>query len=73
LFSKIEATGNILLVVNNKDNIVDRATRNLTKVKAVSADYVNVYDVMNTDTIVIEKAALESITSRLADQTKGDK
>jgi large subunit ribosomal protein L4 len=73
LFTKIEATGNILLVVNNKDNIVDRATRNLTKVKAVSADYVNVYDVMNTDTIVIEKAALESITSRLTDQTKGDK
>lgn len=75
--SKIEATGKILLVVASKDNIVDRATRNLTKVKAVSADYVNVYDVMNTDTIVIEKAALDAITSRLADRasdaTKGEK
>jgi large subunit ribosomal protein L4 len=69
-FKKIEATGKVLLVVNTKDNLVERATRNLTGVKAVSADYVNVYDVMNADLIIIEQAALKSITARLATDEK---
>ncbi len=69
LFKKIEATGKVLLVVTTKDNLVDRATRNLTGVKTVSADYVNVYDVMNADLIVIEQAALTAMTTRLG----GDK
>ena len=68
-FKKIEATGSILLVVSAKNDIVDRATRNLTDVKAVSADYVNVYDVMNSDLIVIEQDALKAVTARLG----GDK
>ncbi len=68
-FKKIEAAGNILLVVATKNDLVERATRNLTDVKAVSADYVNVYDVMNADLIVIEKDALKSVTTRLG----GDK
>jgi large subunit ribosomal protein L4 len=65
--TKIEATGNVLLVVNVKNEFVDRSTRNLVKVKAVQADYVNVYDVMNADVIVIEKTALEAVTSRLGE------
>lgn len=63
--SKIEATGKVLLVVSAKDNLVDRATRNLVNVKAVSADYVNVYDVMNADTVVISQKSLDAISSRL--------
>ena len=66
---KIEATGSILLVVATKNDIATRATRNLTGIKLVSADYVNVYDVMNADLIVIEQAALKTVTERLG----GDK
>lgn len=69
-FSKIEATGKVLLVVTAKTNMVDRATRNLTDVKAVSADYVNVYDVMNADLIVIEQEALKAVTARLGADSK---
>lgn len=61
LLEKIEATGNILIVVSVKDKLVDRATRNLPKVKAVQAKYLNVYDVMNADTIVISQKALEMV------------
>jgi large subunit ribosomal protein L4 len=64
-FAKIEATGKVLLVVSAKTDLVDRATRNLTDVKAVQADYVNVYDVMNADVIVIDQESLKAVSSRL--------
>ncbi len=67
--AKIEATGNILLVVSVKDNLVERATNNLQKVKVVSADYVNTYDVMNADTVIISQKSLNALTERLG----GDK
>jgi large subunit ribosomal protein L4 len=65
LLSKVEASGRILLVVSAKDEFSDRATRNLQNVSVVSANYTNVYDVMNADTIVITKDALEVITTWL--------
>ncbi len=61
LLNKIKAEGNVLLVVSDKDNLVERATRNLLKVKAVQAKYLNVFDVMNADCIVISKKALEMV------------
>ena len=67
-FKTIDATGTILLVVATKNDIVTRATRNLVGVKAVSADYVNVYDVLNCDLVVIEQLALDAITTRLGDE-----
>jgi large subunit ribosomal protein L4 len=65
LFKKIEATGKVLLIISQKDALAERATRNLTDMKAVSANYVNVYDVLNADTIIISKKALEIVTSWL--------
>ncbi len=67
---KIGAKRNILLVVSNKDQLVDRATRNLENVKAVHAQYLNVYDLLNADTIVISKKSLDIIDSWLGN--KGD-
>lgn len=61
LLSKLGATRNVLLVVSEKDQLVERATRNLTEVKAVQATYLNVYDVLNADTIVVSKKALDMI------------
>lgn len=68
LFKKIDAQGSILLVVSNKDDLVERATRNLPKVKAVHADYVNTYSVLNADVIVVSQKALELLTQRLGDK-----
>jgi len=67
--TKIEATGSVLVVVEAKDALVERATRNLTGVKAVQADYVNVYDVLNADVIVISQKSLDALKTRLG----GDK
>jgi len=61
LLNKIGATGNVLLAVSVKDDLVLRATRNVANVKAVQANYLSVYDIMNADKIVLSKKALEMI------------
>jgi large subunit ribosomal protein L4 len=66
LLNKIEATGNVLIVVSVKDALVERATRNLPNVKAVQARYLNVFDVMNSDAIVISQKALDIVHEWLA-------
>lgn len=67
LLRKIDATRNILLLLDNKTPIIDRATRNIPNVIVRQASYVNVYDVLNSDSIVITKKALESIHDWLGD------
>lgn len=61
LLSKLGANRSALLVVDKKDELVDRATRNLPEVKAVQAKYLNVYDILNAHSIVITKSALEMV------------
>jgi large subunit ribosomal protein L4 len=68
LFGKIEATGTVLLVVSEKDTLVERATNNLPKVKAVHAHYLNVYDIMNADTLVVSKKALDLVHEWLGEK-----
>ncbi|HET9722095.1 MAG TPA: 50S ribosomal protein L4 [Candidatus Saccharimonadales bacterium] len=70
LLSKIDAQGTILIVVPHKDKLVDRATRNLPNTKAVQAGYLNVFDVMNADTVLISKDSLEAIMARLSGGSK---
>jgi large subunit ribosomal protein L4 len=70
LLNKIEAKGNVLIVVSVKDELVERATRNLPKVKATNANYVNVYDVLNADCIVMSQKALAAITDWLSKEAK---
>lgn len=66
LLAKIDANRNTLVVVSQKDELVERATRNLPNVKAVQANYVNVFDVLNADNIVFDKKALASVSERLS-------
>jgi large subunit ribosomal protein L4 len=70
LFEKVEAKGNILLVVSIKDELVERATRNLGNVKVVSANYLNSYDTINADCIIISQKAVEIIHSWLGAKAK---
>lgn len=70
LLKKIDATGRVLMVVSVKDNLVERATRNLTDVKAVDARYLNVYEIMNADTIVMSEKALAIVTEWLGEAKK---
>jgi large subunit ribosomal protein L4 len=60
-FDKIGATKNILLVVDTKSTENTRAVSNLKDTKIVSARYLNVYDILNADSIVVTSKALSSI------------
>jgi large subunit ribosomal protein L4 len=65
LLSKIEATGHVLIVTDTKDELAERAVRNLPKVKIANAAYLNVYDIMNADVMVITEKSLEVIKNWL--------
>jgi large subunit ribosomal protein L4 len=69
LLNKIDARGNMLLVVANKDAALVRSTGNIGGLQLVQANYLNVYDVTNADMIIIEKTALEAVSAWLG----GDK
>ncbi|MCA9331535.1 50S ribosomal protein L4 [Candidatus Saccharibacteria bacterium] len=69
LFAKVGATRNVLVIVADKTKELVLATRNIQEVKLVQARYVNVYDVMNADHIVVTDDALSAISDWLG----GDK
>lgn len=60
------APKNVLVVVSEKDKLTLRATNNLAFVKLVRPTYLNVFDIMNADTIVIVKDALSVLDNWLA-------
>ncbi len=70
LLGKIGATGQTLLLVDNKTDDVVRATANLSNVKLAQARYANVFDVLNASHVVITAAALEQISDWLGEARK---
>jgi large subunit ribosomal protein L4 len=70
LLAKHKLERRVLLVVETKDELVDRATRNVPNVKAVQATYLNVFDIVNADHIVITKQSLDLITEWLSPSLK---
>jgi large subunit ribosomal protein L4 len=65
LLNKLGFTGKVMFVVQEKTQIIDRATRNIPKVSSIQADRINVNDVLDADNIVITKKALEVLSTRL--------
>ncbi len=63
--NKIDNKSNILLVVSDKNDLVVRATRNIANLKAVRPTYLNVFDIMNADKIVIVKDAVKAVENWL--------
>lgn len=70
LLNKIGVEGNVLLVVSQKDDLVERATRNVPNLKVVSSNYLSVYDVLNADYIVISQKSLPVISAWLQTEKK---
>jgi large subunit ribosomal protein L4 len=68
LLDKIEANRNVIVVVDNREELLDRATRNLPNVITTQATYLNVYDLLNADSIVMTSQALEAVTAWLGDK-----
>lgn len=61
LLTKLNADRNVLLVVDTKTPEVVRACNNIPYVKVVQSRYINVYDALNANTIIMTNAALEQV------------
>jgi large subunit ribosomal protein L4 len=70
LLTKVAATRNVLLVVDDKSPELIRAAQNLNQVKVVSPQYVNTYDALNADSIIFTKKALEIVSTWLGTDAK---
>lgn len=65
LFNKIGAKGNTLVVIDAFSENVSRATNNLQNVLVVRADRLNVYDLLNADTVLLTEKAVIAISNWL--------
>ena len=63
LFERIEllsiAEGKVLLVLAARDETVERSSRNLREVRVILADSLNVIDLLEADTVVFTREALD--------------
>jgi large subunit ribosomal protein L4 len=58
VLSALKATGRVLVVAPSVDEKLRLSARNLPKVDVILADSLNVVDVLNADTVVIEQPSL---------------
>jgi large subunit ribosomal protein L4 len=70
VLSKVTTKNNVLLVVPKKSAELLRATNNIPTLMVVSSGYLNVFNVLNANTIIFTKASLDEITSKLANKAK---
>lgn len=72
LFKKynINADDQVLLVVNKKDDLILRSTNNLSNIIVSSPTYLNVFNVLNSDKILISQDSLPAIVAWLKKESK---
>ena len=56
------AGGKVLLVLGARDQVVERSARNVREVRVLLADSLNVVDLLQADTIVLTREALDRVT-----------
>ncbi|MDQ2973131.1 MAG: 50S ribosomal protein L4 [bacterium] len=61
LMNKIGVKGTTLIVVSTKTPELIRAFRNLTGIKLATATYLNVFDILNADSIVMTSDAVNAV------------
>ena len=57
----IAADAKVLIILTNPSEVVRRSVRNLEKVKLISADQLNVFDLLNANSLVMGETALATI------------
>ncbi len=65
LITNLNLKGNILLVVQAHNQNLDLAFRNIPNVKVISAKYINAFNLLNSDNIVLEKSVLDILNQWL--------
>lgn len=61
MLNKLNITGKVLFVTSNDDENLYMGSRNLNKVNVILAEELNVFDIVNSDTLVIDEAAVAAI------------
>jgi large subunit ribosomal protein L4 len=67
LLAKMELTGRVVVVVDAKTDLLERATRNVEGLELITAKYLNVYTVMNADHLVFTPETLETVKQWLGE------
>ena len=62
MLKAIGAEGKALVVLSEKNDMVVRSLANIPGVKTAYANTINVYDILNCDSLVMAKGAVEQIT-----------
>ena len=57
----IDSDQKILIILRQPSEIIKRSIRNLEKIKLISADQLNVFDLLNANSLVIGEDALSTI------------
>jgi large subunit ribosomal protein L4 len=58
------------LIVDAKNETLSKSARNLPRAKVLQSEGLNVYDVLDHDTLVLTKATVETVTARLKQEAK---
>lgn len=61
LLAKLKAEGLVLIIAAEKNQNFARSIANIPGVSFITAHEANVFDVLNSDTLIIEKAAVEEL------------
>ncbi len=56
---------NCLFVISDRDDTIEKSSRNIPNMKVLSADHINVYDILKYDSLVLTKPSIEKIEKRL--------
>jgi large subunit ribosomal protein L4 len=65
ILAKLKLSGNLLVIVANNDEKTARSVMNVPTVQYCEAKHISVFDIMNADNILIDKAGLEVISNWL--------
>ncbi len=63
----VAADAKVLIILSNASEVVRRSVRNLEKVKLISADQLNVFDLLNANSLVVGETALATIQEVYSD------
>ena len=61
VFAALKTGKKTLIVLNEKDDVVYRSARNIAGVKVIPVNTINVYDVLNADTVLFVKDAVAKV------------
>jgi large subunit ribosomal protein L4 len=61
ILSSLETEGLVLLVLHDRDQVVEKSFRNLTHVKMTRPERLSTYDVLHADWVVFTRPALEAV------------